>query len=255
MALTVSKTYSNGSALTEAQLDASKTSIETFFNVTKLATANINSNSVTTDKVASTSVSTIKVVDASGTAAKLAESLKARLSLTGSIITYVSTTPPTGHLYCDGSAVSRTTYETLFVAIGTTYGEGDGSTTFNVPDLRGRFLRGVDDGTLEDPDVLDRTAMNTGGNTGDAAGSVQGFATALPSTTYTTSDPGTHTHGLTIPLGTTGSGSSYFGGTVGSGGSTAYDTVTAGAHTHNLNGGGDSETRPVNASVAYHIKT
>lgn len=50
-------------------------------------------------------------------------------------------TLPAGYLDCDGSAVSRTTYKNLFAAIGTTYGTGDGSTTFNVPDLRAVFLR------------------------------------------------------------------------------------------------------------------
>jgi microcystin-dependent protein len=53
---------------------------------------------------------------------------------------------PTGWLKANGAAVSRTTYAALFTAIGTTYGVGDGSTTFNLPDLRGEFPRGFDDG-------------------------------------------------------------------------------------------------------------
>ena len=53
---------------------------------------------------------------------------------------------PVGWIPADGRALSRTTYAALFAAIGTTYGSGDGSTTFNVPDLRGEFLRGWDDG-------------------------------------------------------------------------------------------------------------
>lgn len=61
----------------------------------------------------------------------------------GAIIPFGSTTvPPTGWLACDGSAVSRTTYAALFDVIGTTYGTGDGSTTFNIPDLRGRVATG-----------------------------------------------------------------------------------------------------------------
>ena len=55
-----------------------------------------------------------------------------------------SGTVPTGFLLCNGAAVSRTTYADLFTTIGTTYGVGDGSTTFNIPDFRGRFLRGYD---------------------------------------------------------------------------------------------------------------
>lgn len=54
--------------------------------------------------------------------------------------------PPTGWLKANGAAVSRTTYAALFAAIGTIYGAGDGSTTFNLPDLRGEFIRGWDDG-------------------------------------------------------------------------------------------------------------
>lgn len=65
---------------------------------------------------------------------------------TGSIIYVAKNTAPTGYLKANGAAVSRTTYASLFAAIGTTFGVGDGSTTFNVPDLRGEFLRGWDDG-------------------------------------------------------------------------------------------------------------
>lgn len=56
----------------------------------------------------------------------------------GSISLFAGTTAPSGWLICDGSAVSRTTYANLFSVIGTTYGTGDGSTTFNIPDLQGR---------------------------------------------------------------------------------------------------------------------
>lgn len=62
----------------------------------------------------------------------------------GIIVPYAGDTAPTGWLLCDGSAVSRTTYSVLFGVIGTTYGSGDGSTTFNVPDLRGAFPVGAD---------------------------------------------------------------------------------------------------------------
>lgn len=55
-------------------------------------------------------------------------------------------TAPTGWLKANGAAISRSTYADLFAAIGTTYGTGDGSTTFNIPDLRGEFPRGWDDG-------------------------------------------------------------------------------------------------------------
>jgi microcystin-dependent protein len=63
--------------------------------------------------------------------------------LAGLILPFANTSAPTGFLACDGAAVSRSTYATLFTAIGTVWGTGDGSSTFNVPDLRGAFLRGT----------------------------------------------------------------------------------------------------------------
>ncbi|MBC7411416.1 MAG: tail fiber protein [Bacteroidia bacterium] len=62
----------------------------------------------------------------------------------GSTGYFANTIAPNGYLECNGQAVNRTTYAELFAAIGTVYGVGDGSTTFNVPDLRGEFVRGVD---------------------------------------------------------------------------------------------------------------
>lgn len=69
---------------------------------------------------------------------------------TGVVATFAMNTAPTGWLKANGAAVSRTTYATLFSAIGTTFGVGDGSTTFNLPDLRGRFTRNwADDGSID----------------------------------------------------------------------------------------------------------
>ena len=64
---------------------------------------------------------------------------------TGSVHLMASTTAPSGYLKCNGAAVSRTTYADLFNEIGTAFGAGNGSSTFNVPDLRGEFVRGWDD--------------------------------------------------------------------------------------------------------------
>lgn len=66
--------------------------------------------------------------------------------LVGQVNFFAMSSAPAGFLKCSGQAVSRTTYAALFTAIGTLYGVGDGSTTFNLPDLRGEFLRGLDDG-------------------------------------------------------------------------------------------------------------
>ena len=63
----------------------------------------------------------------------------------GTVIWMASTTVPTGYVKANGAAISRSTYSALFSAIGTTFGSGNGTTTFNVPDLRGEFIRGWDE--------------------------------------------------------------------------------------------------------------
>jgi microcystin-dependent protein len=78
---------------------------------------------------------------------------------TGMICPYGAATAPTGWLLCDGAAVSRTTFAELFAVIGTTYGVGDGSTTFNVPDMRQRF-------------PLGKTSAGTGAVLGGTGGNV-----------------------------------------------------------------------------------
>lgn len=73
-------------------------------------------------------------------------SLLAQAVPSGAVAAFARNTAPAGWLKANGAAVSRSTYAALFAAIGTTFGAGDGSTTFNVPDLRGEFVRGWDDG-------------------------------------------------------------------------------------------------------------
>lgn len=68
---------------------------------------------------------------------------KKSVTLTGMVMAFAGSRPPAGWLMCDGSAVSRTTYAVLFAAIGTMYGAGDGSTTFNLPNLIGRVPLGM----------------------------------------------------------------------------------------------------------------
>lgn len=78
------------------------------------------------------------------TTAFVAGAITATVIPTGSIFPYAGSAAPSGWLLCAGQAVSRTTYATLFSLIGTSFGPGDGSTTFNVPDARGRSLFGLD---------------------------------------------------------------------------------------------------------------
>lgn len=140
-------------------------------------------------------------------------------SFAGMVAFFAMNTAPSGWLDADGSAVSRTTYDALFAAIGTTFGSGDGSTTFNLPDLRGEFPRGWDDGR--------------GVDTGRAFGSAQaeGFKS--------------HQHGFNPGIGTNTGGFSY-GRVVATGGFTAGTIVT------NLEGG--TETRPRNIALLACIK-
>jgi microcystin-dependent protein len=79
--------------------------------------------------------------------ASLVDKTGERLAQSGFGQPYFGTVLPSGWLWCDGSAVSRTTYDLLYAVIGTTYGAGNGSTTFNVPDMRGQVAVGIG-GTL-----------------------------------------------------------------------------------------------------------
>lgn len=90
----------------------------------------------------------------------------------GTVVGSMRDVPPPGWFECNGGAVSRTTYAVLFAAIGVRFGSGDGSTTFNVPDLRGQFLRGWSHGNGIDPDVTLRSNRGDGAG-GDVVGSRQ----------------------------------------------------------------------------------
>ena len=91
----------------------------------------------------------------------------------GAVVAWTTGSAPTGWLICDGSAVSRSTYSGLFGVISDDYGAGDGSSTFNLPDYRGEFLRGVDGGRAVDPDRASRTDRGDS-TTGDNVGTKQG---------------------------------------------------------------------------------
>jgi len=105
----------------------------------------------------------------------------------GALMPYAGASAPTGFLLCHGQAVSRTTYSDLFSAISTTYGSGDGSSTFTLPDLRGRVVAGQDDmGGAS----ANRLTDQTGGLNGDTLGDTGGSETH----TLTTAQMPAHTH-------------------------------------------------------------
>jgi len=182
---------------------------------------------------------------------------------TGSVHMMATTTAPSGYLECDGTAVSRTTYADLFTTIGTTWGEGDGSSTFNVPDLRGEFVRGWDNGK--------------GTDSGRSFASSQSDQNAQHNHTATTT-VGSHTHTYAFAQGSGGGvgndfGSSGITSVTQSGGRLAEleqsggndgqdlrgftaetdDTTPSGSTTIANQGG--NEARPRNIAMMYVIKT
>lgn len=117
----------------------------------------------------------------------------------GLMFPYAGTSAPAGYLLCDGSAVSRATYSDLFDVIGTTYGSGDGSSTFNLPDLRGRVIAGQDDMGGTSANRLTGLSNGVNGDTFAATGGLESFTVAtanMPSHTHTgtTSSGGSHNH-------------------------------------------------------------
>ena len=134
----------------------------------------------------------------------------------GTVAYYCAESPPDGWLVANGAEISRTDYSDLFTVIGTTFGEGDGTTTFNIPDLRGVFLRGIDNGRGFD---IDR-----------AFGSYQG------------DDNKSHSH--SIP-----SSSSW-----GQSGSNIVNTKGAANRNINTSASGGIEARPKNVALLPCIK-
>lgn len=205
--------------------------------------------------------------------AQMLEALRA-LAPAGQVAHFARTSPPAGWLKCNGAAVSRTTYARLFAAIGTTFGAGDGSTTFNLPDARGEFLRGLDDGrgvdagrALGSAQAGDNAAHTHAGSSGSAGG--HGHTGSTDWTGSHNHANGAYTHLLRAPYAgsltgndTSGSGSEQ---AVGAGDGAAM--ADAGSHSHSVTVGsaGDhshavtinssgSEARPRNLALLVCIK-
>jgi microcystin-dependent protein len=119
----------------------------------------------------------------------------------GTVLSFAGPTLPSGFLLCDGSAVSRTTYSALFSALGTAYGVGNGSTTFNIPDLRGRGIAGKDDmGGVAASRITSAGSGINGGGLAATGGTetVTLTSSTIPSHSHTINDSG-HNHTINNP--------------------------------------------------------
>lgn len=159
----------------------------------------------------------------------------------GLVAYFAMSTAPTGWLKCNGALVSRTSYAALYAAIGTTFGVGDGVTTFGLPELRGEFIRNLADGRAVD--------------TGRVLGSAQDEAYLNHSHIAWADTGGAHEHSLPVSS-STGIGSSR---TVpGEYAGPAQNTSSAGAHSHTITVAasttGGTETRPRNVALLACIK-
>lgn len=139
------------------------------------------------------------------------------------------------YVLCDGRELDSTAFSELYAQIGITYGGDPDRHVFNVPDLRGAFLRGADHGTGRDPESAGRSL----GSSGDSAGLgvTQEYATAAPKNAFTCV--------IDLPSGTSRQHGETYGPAMKEGGDKTIDTCTT---------GGDPDTRPVNVYVEFYIK-
>ena len=180
----------------------------------------------------------------------------------GSVFCMAVATVPSGYLECNGQIVNRTTYAALFAVIGTQYGAGNGSTTFGIPDLRGEFIRGFDNGKGTDSGRSIGTAQ---------AGAFGQHQHSIDLTTSNKSLTGSLSHNSTTMAQNPGTASGVFTKTgnvsaVGarSGGSASTSNIAIDAsHDHTVTGNtgnqgstsNSNETRPRNIAMMYIIKT
>ena len=153
----------------------------------------------------------------------------------GQIIAYAGTVAPTGWLLCNGNAIDRITYAALFAAIGTVWGVGDGSSTFNIPNLVGRTLLG------------NSVAYALGSSGGQA--SITLTTAQLPAHSHGITDPG-HVHASVVSASNVTSGSSAGGVSAGN-----TSSATTGITVNNTGSGNPIPSLPPYAAIQWLIKT
>ena len=173
----------------------------------------------------------------------------------GMIMAFAKSATPTDWLTCDGSTVSRSTYADLFSVIGTTWGAGDGNTTFSVPDMRGEFQRGVPGGSSREPDNQNRAVgshVSQQWAQGNPNYCVQsqihtGGGQVAPAPGWATMQfkhPGyPDAHGGNPPNGTLARSLGFY-----------HDNDGAGYNSHRIGYGAQAENAPRNIAVHYCIK-
>lgn len=172
----------------------------------------------------------------------------AQVQLPGTLIMWPTSTPPTGWLKRNGVAVSRTTYSALYGVIGTTFGAGDGSTTFNLPDDRALFERGWDDSRGVDPGRVFGSEQSSQ----NASHTHTGSANSVSLT-------GSVSHRQSGPLSASGimalgGISTQFDGGDGYSGSASFTINATHGHTLTINASGGAESRPINRAYLPIIK-
>ncbi len=220
---------------------------DSYLNVNKFQLGSLDSSliagaTIQSSQIAGGAVTDQNLAPNSVSVESLKNEILDQLMPTGAILPYAGATPPPGWLPCDGRVLLQSDYPRLFSVIGITWGAFDTSRLyFQLPDVRGRFLRGVSGGSGKDPEADARTASGPGGNVGNQVGSLQHDEFA------------SHTHGLNYPgavLGVFVNGSDNPG----------WDNPPGSHYPQNdalnlsISPHGGPETRPVNAAVNYMIK-